>query len=98
MTVRTHCRLLPFSRFSTLVLLASVSMLAQDATTYYVSTTGSDSNPGTSLTEPWLTLQHAAATATAGATVYVMGGTYGLTSVINFPNSGTATAPIIFEN
>ena len=46
MIVRTHCRLLPFSRLSTLVLLASVSILAKDATTYYVSTTGSDGNPG----------------------------------------------------
>lgn len=98
MTVHLHCRLLLSARFSTLVLLASVPILAQDATTYYVSTTGSDSNPGTSLSEPWLTLQHAAATATAGATVYVLGGTYRLTSVINFPNSGTATAPIMFEN
>ena len=78
-----------------LVLLASISLLAQEGSTYYVSTSGSDSNPGT-LSEPWLTIQHAANTATAGATVYIFGGVYN--ESINFPNSGTAWAPITFES
>jgi hypothetical protein len=77
------------------VLFASNSLLAQSGPTYYVSTSGNDSNPGTRA-EPWLTIQHAANTATAGATVYVFGGVYNQS--INFPNSGTASAPITFES
>jgi len=49
------------------------SLAAQNGAVYYVSTTGSDSNPGT-LAAPWLTIQHAANTVTAGATVNVLGG------------------------
>lgn len=39
----------------------------------YVATTGSDLNPGT-LSKPWRHISKAAATVTAGATVYVRGG------------------------
>jgi len=49
------------------------------ATTYYVATTGSDSNTPTqaqSSGTPWLTLQHAEDTATGGDTVHVAAGTY----------------------
>ena len=82
------------------LVLVVVGMLAQSVTahagtTYYVSTTGSDSNPGT-LASPWQTIQHAANTATAGATVYVMGGTY--KESVNFPNSGAQGEPITFES
>src|ERR1700722_2693217 len=77
------------------VLFASNSLLAQSGPTYYVSTAGNDSNPGTRA-EPWLTIQHAANTVTAGATVYVFGGVYNQS--INFPNSGTASAPLTFES
>jgi hypothetical protein len=99
MTFRAASRSLQFSGFwmlsLVLVLSASIPLLAQAGPTYYVSTSGSDSNPGT-LAEPWLTIQHAANTATAGATVYVFGGVYN--ESINFPNSGTASAPITFES
>ncbi|MBE0342012.1 DUF1565 domain-containing protein, partial [Paenibacillus sp. 28ISP30-2] len=44
-------------------------------TEYYVATSGSDSNAGTS-DAPWKTLQHAADVAPAGSTVYVRGGVY----------------------
>ena len=44
-------------------------------TSYYVSLTGNDSNPGT-LAAPWRTIQHAADTARAGSTVNVRAGTY----------------------
>src|SRR4030042_2020171 len=43
--------------------------------TYYVSTSGSDSNPGT-LSQPWKTIQKAANTVTQGDTVNIRGGTY----------------------
>jgi hypothetical protein len=45
------------------------------ATTYYVATTGLDTNPGTSA-QPWATLQHAVVTIAAGDTILVMPGTY----------------------
>lgn len=45
------------------------------AATYYVATDGQDSNPGT-LASPWRTIQHAADNASAGATIFVRGGTY----------------------
>jgi hypothetical protein len=83
--------------FSSLILFlfASISLGAQTGATYYVSTSGSDNNPGT-LAAPWLTIQKAANTATAGATVYVFGGVY--TEIVSFPNSGTAKAPITFQS
>lgn len=56
------------------LLVVLVSMLAHGAT-YYVGPNGSDVNPGTE-TQPWHTIQKAAATLTAGDTVYVKEGTY----------------------
>jgi len=54
------------------LLLAAVPV---HATTYYVATDGSDSNPGTE-SEPWATLQHAVDTISAGDTILVKSGTY----------------------
>ena len=65
------------------------------AANYYVSTTGSDSNSGSSLTSPFLTIQRAASVAQAGDNVYVRGGTYRET--VTIANSGTASAPIAFQ-
>jgi chitodextrinase len=73
----------------------NVTTPASGGATYYVSPTGSDSANGSQST-PWLTIQHAASTVTAGATVYVEGGTYHQS--VNFTTSGTATAPITFES
>jgi hypothetical protein len=86
---------LPYALPLVLVLFISISLVAQEGATYYVSSTGSDSNPGT-LSQPWLTIQHAANTARAGATVYVFGGVYN--ESVNFPRSGTARARITFES
>ena len=47
----------------------------QPNTSFYVSTSGNDSNPGTQ-TAPWRTVQHAADTARAGSIVNVRGGVY----------------------
>ena len=78
-----------------LVMFASFSLSAQTGAIYYVSTDGSDSNPGT-MGAPWLTIQHAANSVSAGATVYVFGGIYN--ESVNFPASGMASAPISFES
>ena len=100
------------TRRSFLVAIAGiVTLFAQcaAAATYYVATTGSDSNPGTS-SAPFLTLQKAANTAIAGDTVIVGNGTYGNNgavtggdganneaSAVILQHSGTAGAPITFE-
>jgi hypothetical protein len=77
------------------VMVLAASLAGQTGSTYYVSTSGTDSNPGTA-GSPWLTIQHAADTVTAGATVYVFGGVYN--ESVNFPASGTASAPITFQS
>ncbi len=64
------------------------------AQTYYVAKNGSDSNSG-SASAPWLTIGHAALEAQAGSTVYVEAGTYN--ESVTFANSGTSSAPIVFN-
>lgn len=65
-------------------------------TTYYVDTTGSDANDGTSLSTPFQTIQRAASVAAAGDTVYIRGGTYRET--VTPANSGTPGNPITFQS
>ncbi len=78
-----------------LTLIFSSIALAQAGAAFYVAKTGSDSNSG-SFTAPWLTIQHAANTVTAGATVYVETGVYN--ESVSFPHSGTASSYITFSN
>ena len=59
--------------------------------TYYVATTGSDSNPGT-LSSPWRTIQKALNTLKPGEQAHVRGGTY-VQSVV-MTRAGTSSAPI----
>ena len=76
------------------LLCLSVACGVANATVYYVAKNGNDTNAGTSAA-PWLTIGHAAATATAGSTVMVGAGTYN--ESVTFANSGTASAPIVFN-
>jgi hypothetical protein len=81
-----------------LVLIAFTAVpvaVAQCGPIYYVSTNGSDSNACGTYTAPWRTIQHAADKVTAGATVYVEAGTY--SESVTFSNSGTSSAPIVFD-
>ncbi len=73
---------------------ANLSIAVSPSSAYYVSPTGNDANSG-SASAPWLTIGHAALQATAGDTVYVEAGTYH--ESVTFANSGTATAPIVFD-
>jgi Right handed beta helix region len=66
------------------------------AATYYVATTGSNSNPGTEK-QPWQTVAHAVNTMVAGDTTYVRGGTYN-EGVMLFRRSGTQSAQIKLLN
>jgi hypothetical protein len=63
-------------------------VLAQPNSSFYVSTSGNDSNPGTQ-TAPWHTVQHAVDTARAGSTVNVRGGIY--EELVTIQASGNAT-------
>ncbi len=72
-----------------LALLVCVSAaLGQVNSSFYVSKTGDDSNPGTQ-TAPWRTVQHAADIARAGSTVNVRGGVY--EELVSIKASGNAT-------
>jgi len=95
--MQSHFANTRIARVVNALVLVVVGMLAQSAAgaTYYVSTTGNDTNPGT-LSSPWRTIQHAANTAMAGATVYVMGGTYN--ESVSFPHSGSPGQLIRFES
>lgn len=68
--------------------------LSASASTYYVSTTGSDSAAGT-LASPWKTLTHAQTVVSAGDTVYIRGGTYTITAGVNSCGSQTDTVNAI---
>jgi parallel beta-helix repeat protein len=65
---------------------ASTSGLILTGNIYYVSTTGSDSNPGTA-TAPFKTFAKAAAILSAGSTLYILAGTYN--EPLRISNSGT---------
>jgi len=65
------------------------------ATTYYVATTGSNSNEGI-LASPWKTLSYSVGRLIAGDILYVRGGTY--VESVNIANSGTAASPIIISS
>ena len=64
------------------------------ATTYYVSTSGSDSYSGTSTGAAFQTIAKAVSMASSGDIIYVRGGTYVLTSTITISKSGTDGNPI----
>jgi len=77
-------------RFSILFLLLTCVCAAfgQRNSSFYVATTGNDSNPGTQ-PAPWRTIQHAADTALAGSTINVRGGIY--EELVSIKASGNAS-------
>jgi len=83
------------------VLLAAAPMASAFAKDLYVSTTGSDSNPGTQ-TAPVKTIARADALASAGTVIHVAAGTYRVSAPsldnagIKTSKSGTSTARIKF--
>jgi parallel beta-helix repeat protein len=77
------------------IALIANNTLAQ--TTYYVNDAlGNDSNLGTTLTNAWATIQHAADNATPNSIVYIKGGTYNENIYVNV--TGTAGNTITFRN
>ena len=74
----------------------TVQLPSRSGVTYYVSTTGNDTNAG-SLSAPWRTIQHAANSVHPGDTVQVEGGVYN--EIVTIPTSGNATQGYItFES
>jgi len=71
-----------------LILACVPTAFAQPNTSFYVATTGNDSNPGTQ-SAPWRTVQHAADTARAGSTVNVRAGIY--EELVSINASGNAS-------
>jgi hypothetical protein len=67
-----------------------------DATNYFLSPTGSDSNAG-SYSGPWASLQHAQGILVAGDTLFVMGGSYTTEQSITSLRSGTTLRPIVIK-
>ncbi|MCF2944650.1 right-handed parallel beta-helix repeat-containing protein [Paenibacillus tarimensis] len=65
---------------------------------YYVSTAGSDSNSGKSLSYPLLTINKAVSLVKPGDTIYVRSGTYRLTKTIDPTVSGTAASRITLRS
>src|SRR5579864_3722280 len=65
--------------------------------TYYVSTTGSDSNNGTAAdnAHAWLTIAHAEATVTSSDTVNLAAGTYTWPSSRTWNSGATYTGPAL---
>ncbi|MFY9977772.1 MAG: DUF1565 domain-containing protein, partial [Candidatus Sulfotelmatobacter sp.] len=72
-----------------MMLLVCVSgAFSQTSSSFWVSTTGNDSNPGTQ-SAPWRSIQHAADSVRAGSTVNVRGGVY--EELVTIKASGNAT-------
>jgi hypothetical protein len=63
---------------------------------YYVATNGSDSNAGTDVDHPFLTIGKAASVAGAGDTVVIRAGVYRET--VTLASSGSAASPITFQS
>jgi uncharacterized repeat protein (TIGR02059 family) len=67
-----------------LILLCLCYNLTVSGTTYYISTSGSDSNNGTS-SSPWATLAYAVSHATSGDIIHINAGSYTISSQISVP-------------
>ena len=65
---------------------------------YYVSTTGSDSNDGTTRETAFATLTKALSKASAGTTIFVLNGTYKYSETFKLTKNGTSDAPIKILN
>lgn len=69
-------------RLTRLILILALNITLSRAATWYVETTGNDSNGCTSTSIPCLTIAHAISLAAAGDTIAVQTGTYVQTTVI----------------
>ena len=78
----------------------TITLFSAQGATLYVSTSGSDSNPGTSA-QPFRTITHAYGLAGPGTTILVLPGVYtDYTSGwgLHLGASGTASSPIVLQS
>ncbi len=88
-----------------ILIIISINNTLLKSTTYYVKTTGSDTNSGLNWDNAWQTLQHAADIVTNGDTVLIAAGVYNTQGrvvdsyypIFCITNSGTLSAPITFK-
>ena len=66
------------------------------ASTYYVATNGSDSNPGT-LASPWLSISNSLGKMKGGDTLYIRGGTYTGSVDISKPSGTSTSTPTVVK-
>ncbi|WP_394524158.1 right-handed parallel beta-helix repeat-containing protein [Lacrimispora sp. JR3] len=66
--------------------------------TYYVSTSGSDSNNGQSKDKPFKSIDKAIEKAEAGTTIYLMGGTFKSSKTFKLDENGNSGSPIKILN
>ncbi len=83
-------------KISTYAILAMLmlAILPANATNYYLTTSGSDSNSGTSSSSAFASLEYAVTQLSAGDVLYVSSGTYYETSTIVIQTSGSSSNPI----
>ncbi|MGI9240595.1 MAG: right-handed parallel beta-helix repeat-containing protein [Verrucomicrobiales bacterium] len=82
----------PLPQLFALLLLTSATVSADEL---FVSTTGSDSDPG-SIDRPYRTIDHAAGRASPGDTIFVRGGVYN--ELVSPNRSGTSSQRITIRN
>lgn len=80
----------------TLCIMLTVAF-SLNATTYYVSPSGNDSNTGTSISSPFASITKGISMANAGDVIFVRGGEYNYSSKISFSRNGTVDNPITME-
>ncbi|HEX4645309.1 MAG TPA: right-handed parallel beta-helix repeat-containing protein, partial [Verrucomicrobiae bacterium] len=86
--------------FCALCLNLALAVVHGQAATFYVSTTGSDSNPGTAA-QPFRTITHAYSLASAGTTILVAPGVYTDYQAdwgLHLASNGTASSPIVLQS
>jgi len=79
------------------ILLCCISSAAL-GNTYYVATTGSDTNGSGSISNPWATWNYGIRQLTTGDTLFIRAGLYMATGAVSIsanPNNGTANDPIV---
>ena len=85
------------SLFHSLTLSLLLVSASSSATNYYVATTGSDSNSGTSTSEPFFTVTKAAEMVQAGDVVYIASGTYSEMNITPAASGSSTAGYIVFR-
>ncbi len=82
-----------------LIIIFLTLSISVSATTYYVSTSGSDSNNGLSTSSPWATLSWAESHATAAGDIIALkkGDTWSLATSVVIKHGGTTGSPITWD-